>query len=153
MGYYNTLAKTKKADMEQLTLIYVADKSVNLFLENSLAESIMGNCKSCCLRIPFLGIYLTKIDVYLSEDFYKNICNSIYIVASHWEQTQCLSAKTVTFLDLLMDKWNCGISTKLNTIQWTICDNMDQSHNLVLSIKVRHKRVHIWFYLQDSKTA
>lgn len=77
MGYYNTLAKTKKADMEQLTLIYVADKSVNLFLENSLAESIMENCKSCCLRIPFLGIYLTKIDVYLSEDFYKNICNSI----------------------------------------------------------------------------
>lgn len=104
MGYYNNLAKTKKADMEQLTLIYVADKSVNLFLENSLAESIMGNCKSCCLRIPLLGIYLTKIDVYLSEDFYKSTCKSTYIVASHWEQTQCLSANTVTFLDLFMDK-------------------------------------------------
>lgn len=38
------LAKIKKED-EQLELIYIIDESVNLFSENSLAESVTGNDK------------------------------------------------------------------------------------------------------------
>ena len=39
------LAKIKKADGEQLELIYIIDESVNLFSEYSLAESMTGNDK------------------------------------------------------------------------------------------------------------
>ena len=38
-------AKIKKGDVEQLELIYIIDRSIGLFSENSLAESMIGNYK------------------------------------------------------------------------------------------------------------
>lgn len=38
-------AKIKKGDVEQLELIYIIGRSIDLFLENSLAESMIGNYK------------------------------------------------------------------------------------------------------------
>lgn len=41
----HSLAEIKKGEVEQLELIYIIDGSIDLFSENSLAESMIGNYK------------------------------------------------------------------------------------------------------------
>lgn len=74
-----------------------------------------------------------------SKDFYKNTA-LLFIMASHWEQQKCLSAKMVTLLHLFLDKLQCSHMMKYytkNENEWTavVCDNMDESQNIILSKK------------------
>lgn len=41
----HSLAQIQKGGVEQLELIYIIDGSIDLFSENSLAESMIGNRK------------------------------------------------------------------------------------------------------------
>ena len=41
----HSLAQIKKGGVEQLELIYIIDGSIDMFSENSLAESVIGNHK------------------------------------------------------------------------------------------------------------